>query len=1171
MRNYLLIFLFLLASVARADSFVVTDPRDLTSAGTLRWALQMAKDNGNQPNWDTITFNIPSGIANARAIQLLSELPVVSSYLVIDGTTQSLGAPFGTSDAKIAILPKAYVDARRGMVLRNVDHVEIYGIFFGGFINNPPQNPETWRDGIFMWNVHDIVIGAPSKGNAFFGCYHSIRHEAIPEDSRDPIPTGTGYNIRIQNNEIGKNNTGMTQSRVGCVNAIELFDVYDITIGGYANREENRLMVFLNAIQISLQSTRNGNRGNVNIINNSFIIGTSTPALPIALPILGISVTDQLNAQGKHYVNISGNNFLTYTTGISLAGLKYPFSVVNNLIDCNRVNNVSGSSTAIAVANCDSGIIGGQDSANTIHATKNYGITMFGTKLIKISQNLIYCNPMGINIISPTTVLPKITDLFIDATGAAYGKTCANCVVEVFNTHQCANEYYNGETYLTNILADANGKFGYNGSSISCFNSSFTVTNPAKASAGFYVPYNFIFDTLAVIIQHASCGQNNGAIKNIKIFSGVDFHWEDIFGNTVGIDTNLVNVGPGFYKLAGNKQNLGCQLMAGYYEIKTVVPVINAANIILTNPVTQCNMPGSITGIAVTGGPAGTFIYKWVNQFGVTVGNSLNLVNVPAGMYTLTASISYNLACFTTAGPFVLVDKPAPVIDISGAIVNDASCGTNNGSISGIIINNATGVQQFTWKDLNGNTVGSTLNLLNVGAGSYQLLYDDASPCPPISSIIIKISNNGLVTINEVNKIIQPSGCSVIKGAITNMIVTGANLLQWQNSITGAVVGNALDLINVPSGTYRLKAFDTNFGCVVTSTDIFVPLATVSPLALLSKNSRDEFCSGRNGYIKDIVLSPSPAGYTFKWVKDITDTFAISLAINNLSFGAYELLGIDSNGCAQRIFVHNLQDHPSPQVNEGKLEIKDDECIQGIGGIKGIGINNGEAPFTYAWYAIPAKSTGINSIDLLKTGAGNYYLVVADKNGCKDTSTVITINNTSPFIPPAVYGPVFAKRGGTAFLNNLNGIPGNYEIFNDPASTVSIETNYNGSFRTPRLMQDKDYWVEHVVGSCRSARVKITVSVIDYSRVFVPNAFTPNNDSKNDVLKINVIGKIIINGFSIFNRFGNQVFFTSDINKGWDGTQNGKPLPTSAYTWIIRGYDIDGTPVNLRGNVLLVR
>lgn len=1160
-----------MASVARADVFVVTDPRDLTIPGTLRWALQSAKDNGNQPNWDTIRFNIPSGNPMARAIQLTSELPVVSSYLVIDGTTQLIGGTFGTSDAKIAIFPRTYPEARRGLVLRNVDHVEIYGLLLAGFLNNPPQNSETWRDGIFMWNVHDIIIGAPSKGNAFFGCYHSIRHEAIPEDSRDPPPPGRGYNIIIQNNEIGKNNTGRPSTREGCVNGVELFEVFNIDIGGYSNGEENRFMVFLNAIQVGLKPTLIGNGSQVNIINNDFIVGTSTPALPVALPIVGISVTNDVSNPGIHKVNISGNDLLSYTSGILLSGLKQRFSVVNNVIDCDRANNNFGASIGIGVSNCDSGIIGGRDSINTIHDTKTLGISLAVTKFITISRNKIYCDPKGININAPATTIPKITDLFIDATGAAVGKTCAGCQVEIFDTRQCQGEYYNGETLLRSITADAIGGFVYNSTPVNCFNTSFTTTNPAGATSAFYVPYNFIFDTTAVLVQHASCGQNNGSIRNIKIFTGVDFHWEDLSGNIVGTDTNLVNVGAGFYRLVGTKQNLGCQLFTGYYEIKTVVPVINAANVVLTHPVPQCNRQGSITGIIVTGGAPGTFVYKWENQLGVVVGNSLNLINVPAGRYTLTVSVSYDLSCFRTSATFVLIDKPAPVIDLSAVIVTNASCGLNNGSITGIAILNPTGAQQFTWKDALGNTVSNTIDLLNAGAGNYQLFYDDASPCPPITSAVYSIINNGLVTIDESGKIIQPSGCTVIKGAVKNISVTGANLLQWENTLSGAIMGNNADLFPVASGTYRLKAFDTNNGCSKTSSDIFVPLATVDPLTVQSRNSKDEFCSGANGFIRDIILNPVPAGYTYKWVKNITDTFAVTLNVNNITKGDYELLGIDSNGCTQSILLQTLTDHPSPQIIETGVVIKDDECTQSTGSITNLQISSGDAPFNYAWYTFPGNNFIVGGKDILNTRSGNFNMMVTDKNGCKDTSSVLQVKDTSPVIPPPVYDPVYAKRGGTAFVRNINGITGSYEIFDLPNSNLPIVSNSTGTFRTEALQADKDYWVERVVGSCRSVRVKVHVNVIDHSGVFVPNAFTPNNDSKNDLLRIKVYGKIIIDGFTIYNRLGQQVFFTADVNKGWDGNHNGLPVPTATYTWFIQGYDIDGTPLKLKGTVILIR
>jgi hypothetical protein len=57
------------------------------------------------------------------------------------------------------------------------------------------------------------------------------------------------------------------------------------------------------------------------------------------------------------------------------------------------------------------------------------------------------------------------------------------------------------------------------------------------------------------------------------------------------------------------------------------------------------------------------------------------------------------------------------------------------------------------------------------------------------------------------------------------------------------------------------------------------------------------------------------------------------------------------------------------------------------------------------------------------------------------------------------------------------------------------------------------------------------VKVIDFSNVYVPNAFTPNNDGRNDVLKVKVYGKIILDGFTIYNRWGQPIFFTTDVNQ----------------------------------------
>jgi len=88
----------------------------------------------------------------------------------------------------------------------------------------------------------------------------------------------------------------------------------------------------------------------------------------------------------------------------------------------------------------------------------------------------------------------------------------------------------------------------------------------------------------------------------------------------------------------------------------------------------------------------------------------------------------------------------------------------------------------------------------------------------------------------------------------------------------------------------------------------------------------------------------------------------------------------------------------------------------------------------------------------------------------------------------------------------------------------------------------------------------------------VPNAFTPNNDGINDLLKVIHNSTIeSINYFKIFNRAGNQIFETKDINKGWDGSVNGMIAESDAYYWIVEYNTWDKKVLKLKGSTLLVK
>jgi gliding motility-associated-like protein len=100
-----------------------------------------------------------------------------------------------------------------------------------------------------------------------------------------------------------------------------------------------------------------------------------------------------------------------------------------------------------------------------------------------------------------------------------------------------------------------------------------------------------------------------------------------------------------------------------------------------------------------------------------------------------------------------------------------------------------------------------------------------------------------------------------------------------------------------------------------------------------------------------------------------------------------------------------------------------------------------------------------------------------------------------------------------------------------------------------------------------------SASLIGRSRpddIFIPNAFSPNGDGLND--------KLLVYGFTmkemtfmVFNQFGEKIYEGRDLNNGWDGTYKGKPQPSGVYLYVVRFVLKDGTVVDRRGSINLIR
>jgi len=197
-----------------------------------------------------------------------------------------------------------------------------------------------------------------------------------------------------------------------------------------------------------------------------------------------------------------------------------------------------------------------------------------------------------------------------------------------------------------------------------------------------------------------------------------------------------------------------------------------------------------------------------------------------------------------------------------------------------------------------------------------------------------------------------------------------------------------------------------------------------------------------------------------------------------------------------------------------------------------------------------------------------YVLYAYDIKGCprpgKDTVLITVLPEIKPFAgrdTAIVTGqPLqFNGSGGTGYLWT----PSTNLSANDIANPVGLY-NYPSSGILYKL------YVYNEAGCLDSAFT--TVKVFDTKpSIFVPTAFTPNGDGRNDRLRPIAAGIKNIQYFNVYNRWGQLVFSTRTSEEGWDGRVGGQLQGTATYVWIVAGTDYLGAPYFQKGITTLIR
>ena len=131
----------------------------------------------------------------------------------------------------------------------------------------------------------------------------------------------------------------------------------------------------------------------------------------------------------------------------------------------------------------------------------------------------------------------------------------------------------------------------------------------------------------------------------------------------------------------------------------------------------------------------------------------------------------------------------------------------------------------------------------------------------------------------------------------------------------------------------------------------------------------------------------------------------------------------------------------------------------------------------------------------------------------------------------------------------------------------------NFTSQNPVATVDKDitYQLKAITKDGCIATGQVNIKVVEKPQIYVPTGFTPNGDGKDDVLKALPVGIKEFKYLSVYNRWGQRIFYTTDASKGWDGTINGETQNTDVFIWIAEGKDYFGNLIVKKGTTVLIR
>ncbi len=616
---------------------------------------------------------------------------------------------------------------------------------------------------------------------------------------------------------------------------------------------------------------------------------------------------------------------------------------------------------------------------------------------------------------------------------------------------------------------------------------------------------------------------------------GYSFLWSN--GQTGSTASNLV--GGDTYCVTVTDQN-GCQnsncLLMPYYL--NFLPSATGSSLACHG-----DQNGTIEFTALGGAPP--YQFDWANQdnsvsgsgFIPTDGQIMVLTGLPGGQYTIHIS---DIAFDTTV--MAQIFEPTELTAIANSVVDVTCFADCNGAI-GLTI--AGGIPPYLVNWSNGNT---TPNLTGLCAGSYQATVTDANGCTTLLSQ--NIQQPPQFTIDAT--FAQPVSCfQGNDGTATVTTSQNAASILWSNGMTTSTISG------LPGGTYTVTTTNSA-GCTASAS--IVVTTPDAPVSVSINQVQGIACQGNSTGVLQAVPSGPGTNFTFTWSNGSGQASA-----TNLLVGDYTVTVSNENGCSATASA-SLSEPTSITATATPNEIT---CLDlpDAGIISVDQVTGGQPPYEYSTNGISFASN--ENLTGYFAGLNAYF--VRDANGC-----IAKFEETILGPTPLVIDLGNNKRINLGESTNLQ-VSANQAVQSylwSPAEGLSC-TECANPVATPIL--SGSYTVVVTTADGCSATDEIFVEVINVQNVFVPNAFSPNNDGLNDVfMPFTGASVSIIRSFRVFDRQGNQVFDGKNMtpnqpDTGWNGEFRGKPMQPAVFAWFAEIEFLDGKINLYRGDVVLIR